>query len=399
MFLLQLTSVRLPIAVTATTDITRTLARLTAITALNTSMAAFLSGWVRGSTVSTAATSLAIVISAATMTADSATSVAIVTFVVGVISMAAASAAGVSSTVAADPVVVASTAALRAAADIADRASTLRLCTNGWRLRQPFFFADLRFTEKRFNTKCAESKSGSISARMLLLSKKEEVSMSRGLLQSLIARRSFLARLGLGAGVLGASAAGASTAIAEVSADAPWKPARHSQDDWFDQIPGQHRFVFDTTTPDGLSIGFQFAANYFTANHETYGLEDHDLAVVMIVRHKSTTFGYADAMWAKYGKQFSEQSGFVDPKTKELPSANLYKDRLDELTKKGVHFAVCQMSSRRIAGMIARDTGRDADGILKELAANLVPNARIVPAGIVAVNRAQERGYSFVYAM
>ena len=222
---------------------------------------------------------------------------------------------------------------------------------------------------------------------------------SRGLLQSLIARRSFLTRLGLGAGVLGASAAGASTAMAEVSADAPWKPARHSQDDLFDQIPGQHRFVFDTTTPDGLSIGFQFAANYFTANHETYGLEDHDLAVVMVVRHKSTTFGYADAMWAKYGKQFSEQSGFVDPKTKEPPAANLYKDRLDELTKKGVHFGVCQMSSRRIAGMIARDTGRDADAILKELAANLVPNARIVPAGIVAVNRAQERGYSFVYAM
>jgi hypothetical protein len=62
-----------------------------------------------------------------------------VIFVVGVISMAVDSAAGVSSTVAADPVVVASTAALRAAADIADRASTFRFCSNGWRLRQPFF--------------------------------------------------------------------------------------------------------------------------------------------------------------------------------------------------------------------------------------------------------------------
>jgi intracellular sulfur oxidation DsrE/DsrF family protein len=36
---------------------------------------------------------------------------------------------------------------------------------------------------------------------------------------------------------------------------------------------------------------------------------------------------------------------------------------------------------------------------MKEMAANLIPNARLVPAGIVAVNRAQERGYSFVYAM
>jgi len=33
----------------------------------------------------------------------------------------------------------------------------------------------------------------------------------------------------------------------------------------------------------------------------------------------------------------------------------------------------------------------------EELAAHLVPNSHIVPAGIVAVNRAQERGYSFSY--
>ena len=30
------------------------------------------------------------------------------------------------------------------------------------------------------------------------------------------------------------------------------------------------------------------------------------------------------------------------------------------------------------------------------MVANLVPNARLVPAGIVAVNRAQERGYALV---
>jgi intracellular sulfur oxidation DsrE/DsrF family protein len=38
--------------------------------------------------------------------------------------------------------------------------------------------------------------------------------------------------------------------------------------------------------------------------------------------------------------------------------------------------------------------GATADTIYNEMVANLVPNARIVPAGIVAVNRAQERGYS-----
>src|ERR1700680_2784461 len=72
MFLLRLTSVRLPTALTATTENTHTLARPTAITLPNTSMAAFLSARVRGSTASIAAiTGPAIVISAATMTADS----------------------------------------------------------------------------------------------------------------------------------------------------------------------------------------------------------------------------------------------------------------------------------------------------------------------------------------
>ena len=48
--------------------------------------------------------------------------------------------------------------------------------------------------------------------------------------------------------------------------------------------------------------------------------------------------------------------------------------------------------------MIARAVGGNAEAVNKELIANLVSNARMVPAGIVAVNRAQERGYSFVSA-
>jgi intracellular sulfur oxidation DsrE/DsrF family protein len=222
--------------------------------------------------------------------------------------------------------------------------------------------------------------------------------MSAGWLKSSIARRLFLTRLGVSAGALGASALASSPALAAPE-DTEWKPARHTQDDWFEQIPGKHRYLFDTTTPDGMALAFRFAGNYFTANHEAYGLEDHDLAVVIVARHKSTSFGYNDAMWAKYGKQFAAQAIFVDPKTKEPPSVNLYRIQMDELVKKGARFAVCQMSSKGIARSIAEATGGQADKIFEEMAANLLPNARIVPAGIVAVNRAQERGYSFVYAM
>ena len=223
-----------------------------------------------------------------------------------------------------------------------------------------------------------------------------------------IARRMFLGRLGMGAGVVGATLAGSSAAMAQMATNAPWRPARHAQDDWLEKIPGQHRFVFDTNTPEGMALALQFCGNYYMVNQQAYGLQNSDLAVVIVARHRSTSFGYNDAMWAKYGKQFSEQSGFTDPKTKEPPAVNLYAAagnnlvqagrNIADLIKRGVNFAVCQTSSRGIAGNIARATGGDADKILEEMARNLVGNARIVPAGIVAVNRAQERGYSFVHA-
>ena len=93
--------------------------------------------------------------------------------------------------------------------------------------------------------------------------------------------------------------------------------------------------------------------------------------------------------------------------TKVAPIINVYgtpgvnggrAGRLDGLLKRGVHLAVCQMATRAIAGSVARATNGNADEIFKELAANLVANAHLVPAGIVAVNRAQERGYAFVTA-
>ena len=65
------------------------------------------------------------------------------------------------------------------------------------------------------------------------------------------------------------------------------------------------------------------------------------------------------------------------------------------LIKRGVHFAVCGVASRAIAGRIAKATGGETDAILKEIQANLISNSHVVPAGIVAVNRAQEKGYSY----
>ena len=49
-------------------------------------------------------------------------------------------------------------------------------------------------------------------------------------------------------------------------------------------------------------------------------------------------------------------------------------------------------------GEALNSIGGKVDDIFKELTDHMVPNAHLVPAGIVAVNRAQERGYSIAFA-
>jgi len=167
--------------------------------------------------------------------------------------------------------------------------------------------------------------------------------------------------------------------------------ARHEKDDWFDQIPGRHRVVFDTWSVANFPDAIRFANNYIRVNKEEYGLSDRDLAVVMIVRHRTAPFGYSDALWAKYGKVFSERL-----ELKQTVTANPHAAQLTALVKQGMHLGVCNLTTRSISRTIADQTGGSADEIHKELTSNALGNSHFVPAGIVAATRAQERGYSVV---
>ena len=225
------------------------------------------------------------------------------------------------------------------------------------------------------------------------------------------ARRSFLSRLAAGGAIVGGAVFRSQPAAAQSSGAPSWRPARHTQDDWLDQIPGSHRFIIDTTSAQGLGSALLYANNFFVANQQGYGLGNADAAVVIVLRHNSTGFAYTDAMWAKYSTAIGEAAGnFDDPKTKTKPTLNVYNSgnylgalpnggvTLDALIGRGVHFAVCQMATRRFAGAIATAHKLDAEAVYKELASNLIRNSHLVSAGIVAVNRAQERGYAFANA-
>jgi intracellular sulfur oxidation DsrE/DsrF family protein len=225
-------------------------------------------------------------------------------------------------------------------------------------------------------------------------------------------RRSFLNRLGAGAAAVAGLALGR-TALAQSPATSPSKPqadakfeaARHDQDNWMD-IPARHRFLLDTHAPDGVGNALLWGANYIRTSQSDYGVQSSDLAFIIVVRHRSVSFGYNDAMWAKYGAIISKQLDFLDPKTKEAPKTNLFnygqdgspRGTWETMAKAGVQVAVCSSATRNLAGSLARATSQDVDAVVRELSSNLVRNGRMVPAGIITVAHAIEKSYAAVAA-
>ncbi len=198
-----------------------------------------------------------------------------------------------------------------------------------------------------------------------------------------------------------------SPASAQSASPSSFTPARHQQDAWLDAVPGTHRTFIDASTVRGAAEAMLYANNLFEANKAGYALSDRDVAVVICLRHFATPFAFTDAVWAKYGKAMSTLLEVSDPKTKQAPTTNLLLsadygmmlpnlgNSIPAVTKRGVQFAVCDMATHFVAMQLA-GTGGNADAIYKELTANLIPSSHLVAAGVVAVNRAQEHGYTLL---
>lgn len=221
-------------------------------------------------------------------------------------------------------------------------------------------------------------------------------------------KRAFVRNLLSGIGIGAIAVATGSPADAEEVGN--WLPAMEAQDNWLDEIGGRHRQVFDTISADGLARALTFTHTFYAANKEAYGIEAKDLAVVLILRAGSTGFGFNDKIWSKYSAGLAKRYKVTDPITKSAPLVNIYNaaDRatslptngltLEALAGMGGRFAICSVASRKLAAAMAADTGGNADAIYAEMVANTIANARMAPAGIVAVNRAQEHRYALCYA-
>ncbi|MEP6836310.1 MAG: hypothetical protein ABJB74_23170 [Gemmatimonas sp.] len=229
--------------------------------------------------------------------------------------------------------------------------------------------------------------------------------------ESLVPRRFFLSRLGAIAAALGISstigcAAPAAGGDANKDAATPAAAPPDELESWIAAtFKGQHKCIYDCVLAGGAIDGILYARNLIVSSQEKLGTKDSDMSVIVSFRHFATPFGYNDAMWAKY-PMLAQIMKYDDPTTKKPAVRNVplhdewsgFSDAsIPGMAKHGVQFTVCGAATTFIAGALAGKTG-DAKAIETELLANLTPNTRVVPAGVVVLQRAQKGGFAYTFA-
>lgn len=213
-------------------------------------------------------------------------------------------------------------------------------------------------------------------------------------------RRAFLGQLAAGAaagaGVLALSGV-ASAAIPEVvsSAGAGVAP---DPDHWLDSVTGKHKQLVDAyASNDGWPLGFShtFLA---TAGKDT-------ASAVLVLRHFAMPIALNDSIWAKY--KIGASLKITDPGTKEIavknpflkpkPGVLLADDMsIDRLLARKVVVGACSVALQVLSGMFAANAGVSADAAKAEWTAGILPGITLLPSGVWGVNRAQEKGCTYV---
>ena len=205
------------------------------------------------------------------------------------------------------------------------------------------------------------------------------------------ARRRFLAQLS------GAAAALAGLALPERAGATELLDPDH--DAWMRRARGRHRQFFHATAPaDGAAM--LMATNFLDVYQSAYGASSGHVSAVIGVHGSALPIGLVDAAWSKYelGKRISVN----DPDTNAPATRNVFAVggpiSIDTAMRRGVVLLVCNVALTRTAGSIASSLSLPQADVYNDLKASVIPGAVVVPALVVAMNRAQEKGFTYVRA-
>lgn len=212
-------------------------------------------------------------------------------------------------------------------------------------------------------------------------------------------RRQFLAQLG-------AMAAGMTIDADEMRAMTAARPGSPWDTSWLDRLAtAKYRVVFNASdVADGAAMSY--ASAFFGDYGEAHGTRDDEMRPVIVFRRLGTVMALNDAMWDKYelgadrriNDSATQQPARRNPFWRAAPGASpdAAADKIETLTKRGLISLVCNIAATNVGRSIAERTKQDAETVQREVKANLVPGAILVPSGIYALIRAQNAGCAYM---
>ena len=216
-------------------------------------------------------------------------------------------------------------------------------------------------------------------------------------------RRGFLGRV-VGAATLSLTSWKPARLLAEATID---DPRPDTEDRWLDRLKGKHRQLFDMPAPNN-GIPQLHIRNYLNAWRDSYRVADKDVNAVGTFYGTSTVLAFDDAMWAKYKLgalvKANDADGapltrnmFAHPQAGDPFALGAFDSSIEALQARGVVFLLCNNALNFWSARIAKDAGVKPEDVRTELLAHALPGVVLVPAMVVAINKAQERGLSYVY--
>jgi intracellular sulfur oxidation DsrE/DsrF family protein len=148
--------------------------------------------------------------------------------------------------------------------------------------------------------------------------------------------------------------------------------------------------------------------NFVETYQSAYGVKRADVNAVGTFYGGTTPLAWNDAMWAKY--QIGAALGITDPATKAPLVRNWFHEprkgdpvflngilsdaNIASLVRRGAVFVMCRNAFTLWTMRLAK--GGDPAPIQTEILANLVPGVVVVPAMVIAVQKAQEAGLTYM---
>ncbi len=205
-------------------------------------------------------------------------------------------------------------------------------------------------------------------------------------------------------GFLGRAAA---TALGLVAAprllQASLGPQATQHDRWLDRLTGTHRTLFDMPNWNG-GLPMVHILNYMNTYNTAYGVKDGDINVVGTFYGATTLAAANDAMWAKYrlGELLDEKDPSGAHWTRNPWRAVVYAEGLtipaastEAIQRRGGLFIACNNALTFFFDMIAKERQATRATVEADIRANLLPGVVVVPAMVIAIEKAQGKGLAY----